>query len=246
METLKDALKYVADLAVEAQSPQTIEIDGKIYCTKSLMRYDKPNYAAPIEAHTLTSLVDYIKNREDELRDKMIVQVNSPAEVILYSGLLEDRNRETLYETAALIPHFSYNMEYSQESFLIAMQSCFKDEGDRAAVTTLASNIESSQSTAYSDDGITQRAVIKTGITTKAEALVPNPVNLTPYRTFLEVEQPSSDFVFRIKDEKTEPRFKLIEADGGIWQIKAMKNIKEYLETELAEMIATGQIIVIA
>ena len=59
---------------------------------------------------------------------------------------------------------------------------------------------------------------------------MPNPAVLKPYRTFVEVEQPESKFVFRMQ---TGPEMALFEADGGAWRIQAMKNIKEYLEKEL-------------
>ena len=70
----------------------------------------------------------------------------------------------------------------------------------------------------------------KTGITTKENAFVPNPVKLIPYRTFLEVQQPQSEFVFRISEGmKGAPMFKLVAADGGLWKNQAMDNVKRYL-----------------
>ena len=104
------------------------------------------------------------------------------------------------------------------------MQSCFKESDDREAVTILASNIVNTQEATYSDNGTTQQAVMKTGITTKDNVLVPNPVNLIPYRTFLEVEQPASDFVFRIGEGRGgAPVFKLVAADGGLWKSQAVE-----------------------
>ena len=65
--------------------------------------------------------------------------------------------------------------------------------------------------------------------------IVPNPVRLRPYRTFGEIEQPESAYVFRIKDSERGPAFKLVEADGGLWKNDAMKRIKEYMEFKLFE-----------
>ncbi|MDR2054492.1 MAG: hypothetical protein LBQ10_01270 [Desulfovibrio sp.] len=53
---------------------------------------------------------------------------------------------------------------------------------------------------------------------------------LRPYRTFNEVEQPVSPFVFRAQEG---PRFALIEADNGAWESVAMKSIKEFMEYEV-------------
>ena len=203
--------------------------------------------ADPIKATTLTSLVDYIKQRRDELREHMIIQVVSATEVRMYSGLLDERDREELFVVNALLPRFEFGQQYDQESFIVSLQSCFQNNGDREAVAMLASNIVNNQQQEYSDDGITQQAVIKTGITTKQAALVPNPVHLVPYRTFLEVEQPASDFVFRISEGRGgEPVFKLVAADGGLWKAEAVDNIKKYLEDALDGIENREQITIIA
>lgn len=247
MEGIREAIAYITGLAVKAEKPETIEINGRTYCTKDLKRYDAASKAKPIEATTLTSLVDYIKESREELRERMIIQVVSATEVQLYSGLLEERDRETLFKVEALLPSFYYGNEYDQESFLVSMQACFAPSDDREAVTMLASNIVNTQQATFSDDGVTQQAVIKTGITTKENALVPNPVKLIPYRTFLEVEQPASDFIFRIGEgrDKT-PTFKLVAADGGLWKSQAVENVKRYLVDALADIPNREQITIIA
>lgn len=176
-----------------------------------------------------------------------IIQVVSATTVLLYSGLLAERDRETLFEVNALLPQFEYGREYDQESFLVSMQACFKGSDDREAVTILASNIVNTQQANFSDDGVTQQAVIKTGITTKDNALVPNPVHLIPYRTFLEVDQPGSDFVFRISEGRGgAPVFKLVSADGGLWKSQAVENVKGYLVNALKDIPDRNQITIIA
>ena len=170
MEGIKEAIAYITGLAVKAEKPETIEINGRTYCTKDLRRYDAADKAEPIKATTLTSLVDYIKESREELRDRMIIQVVSATKVLLYSGLLAERDRETLFEVNALLPQFEYGREYDQESFLVAMQSCFQKTDDREAVTIMASNIVNTQQGTFSDDGVSQQAIIKTGVTTKDAA----------------------------------------------------------------------------
>ena len=76
--------------------------------------------------------------------------------------------------------------------------------------------------------------------------IVPNPVTLRPYRTFLEVAQPDSQFVFRIRDEGGSPQFKIVEAEGGLWRNEAMIRIKNYFLEELKDILADGKITVIA
>lgn len=177
----------------------------------------------------------------------MIIQVVSATKVLLYSGLLAERDRETLFEVNALLPQFEYGREYDQESFLVAMQSCFQKTDDREAVTIMASNIVNTQQGTFSDDGVSQQAIIKTGVTAKDAAFVPNPVSLIPYRTFLEVPQPASDFVFRISEGRGgAPAFKLVAADGGLWKSQAVDNVKNYLVKALADVPDREKITIIA
>lgn len=104
MEGIREAIAFITDLAVKAEKPETIEINGRTYCTKSLKRYDEADKAEPIRATTLTSLVDYIKESREELRDRMIIQVVNATKVLLYSGLLPERDRETLFESTRCCP----------------------------------------------------------------------------------------------------------------------------------------------
>ena len=118
---------------------------------------------------------------------------------------------------------------------MIALQSNFQPNDDLAAVMMLAGNIEKKNKQTFSDDGVSQVATMSVGVASKADAMVPNPVALTPFRTFMEVKQPSSKFVFRISGEET-PQFKLVEAEGGIWKYEAIAHIKGYLLDGLGKM----------
>lgn len=103
-------------------------------------------------------------------------------------------------------------------------------------ILKFAGTVEDGTVTDYSDDGVTQKATVKTGLASKTDAIVPNPVSLRPYRTFLEVEQPKSDFIFRMKQDKYDGvQCAIFEADGGAWQNAATKAVKNYLEYELVD-----------
>lgn len=235
---IKEALQYIVGLS-EARIHNVTLPDGTIqtYSDKSmnLLKKDIPK-ADYITMNTLTSLIDYIKGGIDTMADKMIIEVESPTEVTLYSPLDDNRKREYLVNVKALLPNFDFGTFMNQEKFCINLQSKFLDESDRALILKFAGTVEAGTVAEYGDDGITQKATIKTGIASKSDAVVPNPVRLTPYRTFLEVDQPASNFVFRIKQDKCEGiACALFEADGGAWKIEAKNNIKEYLQRELAE-----------
>lgn len=233
---IKEALQYIVGLG-KAEEHQ---IYGDTYSDKPLHRID-PYYpkAEAIVMHTLTSLVDYIKAHVDEMTEKMIIEVRSPEEVALCSQLDTNRDRETMAVVYARIPSFPFDSFIDQEKFCINLQSKFIDdpETDRALILKFAGTVEAGTVAQYGDDGVTQKATVKTGIASKGEAIVPNPVKLRPYRTFLEVKQPKSEFIFRMKQDKYDGiNCAIFEADGGAWQMEATKAIKEYLQFELSDL----------
>lgn len=166
----------------------------------------------------------------------MIIHVENPTRIRLLSELDEERGREVLFETEAETSCFRFGQWYDQEDFMIALQANFRENDDLAAVLKLAGNIVSKNDQTFSDDGTTQVATMTVGVASKADAIVPNPVTLVPYRTFQEVEQPTSAFVFRISEQGGTPVFKLIEAEGGLWEWTAINNLKEYINDVLSAL----------
>ena len=245
MEGLKEALQYITGLKAESMDPKVVEINGDTYCNKQLTRYHRFPFADAINISTLTALVDYIKGKPEELRASMILHVESPTTVRLYSGLIDERKREYLIRAEAIINQFSFDRAYDQERFLIELQANFLETEDLKTIMQVAGNIKSGTTANYSDDGVSQKTTVKMGVELN-DVIVPNPVKLRPYRTFAEIEQPESSYVFRIMDTDRGPAFKLVEADGGLWKNGTMKKIKEYLEYELAEELKEHHITVIA
>lgn len=233
MNGIKEALEYVVGL----RKPEIISVGGESYSDKELRRVCFNPKARSIEMTTLTSLVEYIKANIDSMDENMIIHVQSPTKVSLYSQLDKDRTREYLVEVNAQVPEFSYGRYIGHESFLIALQSKFIDNQDRELLLKFTGTVENGTVAQYGDDGVTQKATIKTGIASKGEAIVPNLVKLRPFRTFIEVEQPESAFVFRMQQNGDGGvNCAIFEADGGAWKNAAMKNVKEYLQFELADM----------
>ena len=84
---IREAMQFLTGLKEEAMEPKVVEIAGKIYCNKNLQRYDEEPMAKEITASTLTAMIDYIYNLSHELRENMIIHVQDPQTVRLYSGL---------------------------------------------------------------------------------------------------------------------------------------------------------------
>ena len=233
MDMTRDALQYVVGL----KTAEVLDINGERYVDKDVYRVDNELRASAIQMNTLTSLVDYLKAGVDTMAEKMLVQVVTPTKVRVLSMLDADRKREELVEVEAMIPDFEYGRYMGNERFIIALQSKFIDNDDRALLLKFAGTVKDESIAEYGDDGVTQKATVKTGITSVGDAIVPNPVKLRPFRTFVEVTQPESAFVFRMRQADGRGiECAIFEADGGAWKNVAMKSIKEYLQFELVHL----------
>lgn len=229
---LKEALEWM----VEKQQTKIFKDGNWSYTDANLHRMDEELRAEAICMTTLSGLIDYIKAEIDYMHDNMIVHVVSPTEVRLISMLDGDRKRECLIKANADVPEFPYGRFMNTEEFLIGIRSKFIQNDGANSILRFAGTVESGTVATYGDDGISQSATVKKGIAGKEAALVPNPVKLRPYRTFTEVQQPESEFVFRMKDYDSSVACAIFEADGGAWKREAMKNIKEHLEFALADL----------
>lgn len=229
---IQKALEYIVGM----KEPEIISINGEDYSDKPLHRISYNPKADAIKMSTLSSLIEYIKKSVDEMKGQMIIHVQSPTHIEMYSQLDSERKRECVVEVDAQVPEFRFGQYMEHEPFCINIQSKFINEvnTDKALLLQFAGTVEAGTVAEYGDDGITQKATIKTGIATKEAAIVPNPVTLKPFRTFVEVQQPISQFIFRMKQDKYDGiQCALFEADGGAWKLQAMESIKHYLVESL-------------
>ena len=236
MENIKEALEYSVELANNEKKIITND-DGKdFYDAKkhNLVELEPKKYPKSIQLNTLTGLIEYLKAGRDQLNElDLTVHVVSPTEVKVFSELDFEKNREIYLTAEAILPHYEYDYFYPVDEFNIKIQSVFVANVDSDILTTFASAIHIDNGATVTDNGTSQTVTVKNGVSSLASGKAPNPVNLKPYRTFVEVDQPESNFVFRINDK---PGCALIEADGRLWKNTAMKNVKEFLQTELKDL----------
>lgn len=189
--------------------------------------------AATLAVETLSGLVNYCSNLAlDGLNaDELILHVESYHEVSLVSKLKgESRFRDSFVTANCKGYAFQFGQFHPHTQFMIAIQSLFQEYGDRAKVMKAIGTIKSGEERTSNDDGITQRVTAAAGVALVAEADVPNPVTLKPWRTFPEIDQPPSSFVLRVQGDKSGlPHVALFEADGGLWKREAVLSIREYL-----------------
>lgn len=234
-ENIKEALQYAVNLANE--KPQTIlGQDGKEYFDRnkySLTELRTKRRPKTLNLSTLNSLVDYLKSDLNSINKKrLMIVVENPTQIIVCEHDDEDLDRNVLVTVEAITPQVNFGRYEAASDFNIILQSKFVDSDDRATVIEFASALKIENGSEIIDDGISQTATIKQGVASLAKAKAPNPVTLRPYRTFAEVEQPESQFIFRINQRA---EMALFEADGGKWRLDAINNIANFLKEELAD-----------
>lgn len=191
----------------------------------------KPPKAETLTVNTLTGIVDYLP---DEKRT-MIHVVDNKQVTLVDEDFSEGWMGRSMYLSAVHeSPVFQFGQFYDVETFIIRLQSMFVQDENTAAILRIVGNIKEEAVNQYNDDGVTQAVTAKSGISRVEVVPVPNPVTLRPYRTFMEIEQPASTFVFRMHAGKGNPPMcALFEADGRMWRLEAIKNIKAWLQDKI-------------
>jgi hypothetical protein len=225
------------DKILEMARVQQFEIDGRKYTSKSLFPVFKPE-PEPLVVSTLTGLVNYIESNVDELHipDEIIIHVKNPDQVELRSKLEDEFEMRSTYLVAVTAADkYPFAQFMDVESFIIRLQAMFVQDETTKAILKVVGNVENGVIKKFSDDGVTRQATVKTGVSRVVEIPVPNPVEMAPYRTFLEIEQPKSRFVFRMRSGEA-PSCALFEADGGAWKNEAILKIREWLKYWVGEI----------
>ncbi len=121
------------------------------------------------------------------------------------------------------------------EDFIILLMTSFVQDENITNLLGFLGNIRSEDIREDDDDGVSQKVMIKTGVTTVTDAKVPNPIELKPYMTFPEIDQPLRPFVFRMKkaSDGDKPNCALFTTDNNFWQLNCVDNIRKFLAAEI-------------
>lgn len=199
--------------------------------------------AEPLAVYSLGALRDYTTLNRDVLElGTLVAHVVSP-QIVRLSGPLQARarNRESYVQATALNLTDTFLGKFMAiDDFIVGLLTRFADGNDRAAVLKLFGNVKHETVKTSQDDGITQIVSAKMGVVLAADAAVPNPITLVPYRTFREVTQPSSLFVLRVNAGRPGglPEVGLFEADGGAWRLTAVDRVRDWLTEALPADVA--------
>ncbi len=241
---LVNAIREIVGMA----KPQIYGIEGHQYASAELVEV-LPHEDVPdaLTVHTLKSLADYIRREGVKHADKehpLFVEVDSYRSVTVRSsltaGLSTNFLRRTFYRAESDVPRFELGW-MDLEKRIIQLRAQCADTDGRNELLEMLSSVCREEGTVSSDNGVTQEVIVREGVALKEMAQVKPYVTLQPYRTFLEVEQPVSEFLLRLDKDCN---VGLFEADGGAWKLEAARNIGSCLETELAQEINDGLVMV--
>lgn len=214
-----------------------IEINERKYKRRGYEPVTEPTVSV-LETHTLQGIVDAVKADVEPLGNeiKLHIHVFDPTSVYLESQCFGPfLQRHVLIKSSAYVTDFRFGQGYNPEEFIIALNSQFIPNEDQTKLLELCSTITKETSGTVVDTGVSQKMEVKSGVSMRDKVEVKNPFLLMPYRTFSEVQQPESDFVFRVKDDG-HIRCALYEADGSAWKIQAIENIKSFFTENLPDI----------
>lgn len=243
MDMNKESIEKIVSLA----DPRIYNACGEEFTNDPNMRRLEKHIDRPetIDFYSLDGVVQAITTEinRDEIETPLFVCVQSNKRVSVFTTYRKDNmQRDVLYTANAMLPE-PFQTWSEHDDCIIQLRSRFVPNDDTSYLLDLLSRISNEDSVSSDDNGVTQKVTASTGVMMKKNENVKGRVVLAPFRTFMEVEQPESEFILRIKQGDT-PKIGIIEADGGAWKLAAKHNIADYFRAELADLIAENKVVV--
>lgn len=245
---LRDLAEKIEELVNGQVEPEIIDHEGVDYI-KTAHGYEqlhKPR-THKIEANSLDGLIKLIKNNKKDTDDvpgiypPYIVRVDFNC-IEVMSSLDTDKTRQYLFEANPMIPRLNIGYDMSVEEMIILLSTSFVQTDNTMKFIESLSSLRVVEEVELNDDGISQTVTAKKGASMNAKFQVQPIVKLKPIRTYAEIEQVESKFLFRVNKNGS---VCLREADGGQWKYETQKRIVAYLEENLKELIDNNEVVVI-
>lgn len=229
------------DKIISLKDPEFVSIGEDTFSNQKFIRIephvDRP---AAYEVSGLDSIVQLIRKEIDQVGGFVFVRVSGAKDVWVNTTYQPDLSRNTLYHAKADVPGFSQGFRDREEA-IIELRSLFMPDAGTEYLLNLLSRMSVDAGATTTDNGVTQTVEVKSGVALKEKTDIRPRVKLTPFRTFLEVDQPESEYLLRVSEDG---EIGLFEADGGVWKLEAKRNVKEYMEKALSDLIADGKVVV--
>lgn len=193
--------------------------------------------------HSLDALVKMVKTEASQMDAPLYITIPDHMTVRCFGQPDAEAQyfRQVYYEAKATdVPGWDSRQELGFEEAQIAMRTRFQETPDTAYLQKLLSEITCGAKVTMNDNGIATSVVTQKGVALQSNEAIRPIVKLRPYRTFQEVDQPESPFLIRINER----RILFIEADGGMWKLKAREIVMAFLSDKLSQEVSEGSVIV--
>ena len=226
---------------ISLKDPQIIEVGGQKYANQRF-EWIEPHVDRPerYSVSGLDSIVRLLHKEIDAVGGFAFVRVGGPETVYVSTSYMPDMSRYTLYEAKADVPGFRSGWRDAEQA-VIELRSLFVPGEGTKYLLNLLGKMSKDSGVTTKDNGVTQTVEARAGVSLKQNVEINPRVKLQPFRTFLEVAQPESEYLLRVDEDG---RIGLFEADGGVWKLEAKRNVKEYLADALADLIEVEKVVV--
>lgn len=253
----KAGLEYLVELGKKLSNPTEREYDGRKYISKDLKAMEPPLVTA-LQISTLGSLIELCRGKfatlsaDNATKETAFEKFNAAQHVIhvvdekqvqVITAISNVWAKREVLITCKLDEQvgFKFSQYLSHEDFIVGVLANFTSTDDKDYILRIASSLTTERVVTSDDDGISQGVGLKAGVSLKTQETLKNRVKLAPYRTFREVAQPVSEFIFRVKQDGDQtPRLTLVEADGGAWKLEARDNIARHLSASIPDAVVAN------
>ena len=236
---LREMIEKIESMA----KPTFHEVDGQVFANQQMIHVaDKKPMPRCIDLTGLDSICKMVRNEAEHVGLQIFIQVKDYKSVSVFTELDEDEDRLYLYSCVADTPAVTMNRFMAYENAVIELRSLYIPNKGTEYLLQLLSSISNESKVTSSDNGVTQQVEARSGIALNSMVKIEPRVTLQPFRTFVEVAQPESEFLLRINDRG---EIGFFPADGGVWKLEATRNVAAYFEEKLKDMIEAGTVVVI-
>ncbi len=232
---IKEGIDRIVDLA----AARLLEVDGRTYSDKGLKAVAPPEPLA-LHLHSLTGVALYLTENRDALAlDHLSVIVVSHQKLLVVGPLVEPWKDRALFLQADFedAARFHYDVYQPQEDFVVGCQTAFTPTEELSALLRLAGNLKQEGSVQTEDNGVSQRTTARTGVALVEEVSVKPRWELCPYVTWPELEQPSQEFILRVRRGKDGAELALFLVDDSRWKVTARSKAVAWLKERVPQAV---------
>lgn len=236
---LAELANKIEELVKGQVEPTIEEINGVEY-EKTSRGYSllQKTHTKFIEVNSLDGLVSMIdaylnETKDTDIKAPFIVNINFN-NIQVMSALGNDKTRNYLIEVNPMIPNLEMGRRLTVEELIILLSTSYEPTENTIKFINSLSSLRVVEEVEFNDDGIGQTVVAKQGASMNKSFQVQPIVKLQPIRSYAEIEQVESKFLFRVNKDGT---VCLREADGGQWKYEVQRRIFDYLKEELSNLI---------